>query len=118
MRLDIGFGCTVTVPRHNAGLAHIMPWTEARVSAGGPGFDITVGPTFSVSRLAFLRAYNGVYAIAGIRWVLPHWEWECKHGTPCWSQCISRQDGRHPSVCSRFQPCCFPKPASGHWHEA
>ncbi|KAK9846656.1 hypothetical protein WJX81_008596 [Elliptochloris bilobata] len=31
------------------------------------GFDITVGPTFSVSRLAFLRAYNGVYAIAGIR---------------------------------------------------
>jgi len=31
------------------------------------GFDITMFPTFSTSRLVFLRAFNGVYAIAGIR---------------------------------------------------
>lgn len=48
-------------------LMSTMPLTQAGVRAGGPGFDITVGPTFSVSRLAFLRAYKGVYAIAGIR---------------------------------------------------
>lgn len=44
-----------------------VPANEVRMCVGGPGFDITVGPTFSVSRLAFLRAYKGVYAIAGIR---------------------------------------------------
>ena len=44
-----------------------MSLLKLGVHAAGPGFDITVGPTFSVSRLAFLRAYKGVYAIAGIR---------------------------------------------------
>ena len=34
------------------------------------GFGITTEPTFSVSRLAFMLAYGGVYAIAGIRCAL------------------------------------------------
>lgn len=31
------------------------------------GYGIVTDPTFSVSRVAFILAYGGVYAIAGIR---------------------------------------------------
>ena len=31
------------------------------------GFQKTITPSFAVSRLAFLRAYGGVFAIANIR---------------------------------------------------
>ena len=31
------------------------------------GYGIVTEPTFSVSRVAFILAYGGVYAIAGIR---------------------------------------------------
>ena len=44
------------------GLSKGDPCARARA-----GFGITTEPTFSVSRLAYILAYGGVYAIAGIR---------------------------------------------------
>lgn len=51
------------------------------------GFDITMYPTFSVSRLVFLRAFNGVYAIAGIR-CASFWPLHTCHALPGYCGCV------------------------------
>ncbi len=50
-----------------AGSAAVAVLAPTPRRARRAGFDITMFPTFSTSRLVFLRAFNGVYAIAGIR---------------------------------------------------
>lgn len=34
------------------------------------GFNISLEPAFSVSRLCYILAYEGVYAVANLRWVV------------------------------------------------
>ena len=54
-------------------MAATEQFLDANVEDGCPdsftlaGYGIITNPTFSVSRVAFILAYGGVYAIAGIR---------------------------------------------------